>query len=133
MKTEHQEQCALIARCDTVGTKLWPTFTMPNGTFQIISIPNGGKRTKAGSKQLKNAGVRRGVPDLFIPVPMPKKHGRGHYCGLWIELKTIDGGIVSDEQTEWITAFEGAGYYATVSHGCDAAWAVIEKYMEGEL
>lgn len=134
MKTEHQEQCALIKRCDKIGARMWPHARRRDGTFMILAVPNGGKRTAAGAKQLKNMGVRAGVPDLFVPIPQRKKYGRGHYCGMWIEMKRVDDdSIVSDDQVEWIRRLSDNGYYAIVAMGYNEAWEQLEKYMEGEL
>ena len=35
----------------------------------LHAIPNGGHRNKATAGQLKAEGVKRGVPDIFLPVP----------------------------------------------------------------
>ena len=75
---------------------------------------------------MKSKGVKRGVPDLCLPVP------RGGYHGLYIELKA-PGGRVSEDQRWWIREL-GAQKYAAVSCiGWRAAADMIEKYlgMEG--
>ena len=43
--------------------------------------PNGGSRNKAEAVKLKQMGVKVGIPDLCLPVPM------GMYNGLYIEMK----------------------------------------------
>ncbi len=61
----------------------------------LHAIPNGGKRSKSEAARMKAAGVKPGVPDMFLPVAREGCHG------LYIELKRRDGGRVSTEQTAW--------------------------------
>jgi hypothetical protein len=45
------------------------------------SVPNGGKRNPREAADLVRTGVKRGVPDVCIPIPC------GQYHGLYIEFK----------------------------------------------
>lgn len=47
----------------------------------LYHIPNGGSRNKIEAANLKQQGVKSGVPDLCLPV------GKGKYNGLYIEMK----------------------------------------------
>jgi hypothetical protein len=78
VSSEHEEQKGLI---------IWFRLKYPNTL--IFSIPNGGYRDISTAKKLKAEGVTKGVPDLYIP----KIH-----C--WVEMKTVDGGKLSEEQIE---------------------------------
>lgn len=89
----------------------------------LYHIPNGGSRNKIEAKNLKMQGVRKGVPDICLPV------ARGKYHGLYIELKRIKGGTVSADQKEWIEKLNNAGYYACVCKGWEAAKDVIMEYL----
>lgn len=91
----------------------------------MFHIPNGGLRSKSEAKRFKASGVKPGVPDIFLPVP------RGQYCGLFIEMKRIKGGRVSEEQSDWISRLEMQGYKCEVCRGWQKAAEVIEKYLEG--
>lgn len=86
-------------------------------------IPNGGSRDVREAVNLKRQGVKSGVPDLCLPVP------RGKYHGLYIELKRIKGGRVSDEQQQWLTELQNVGYRAVVCKGWEAAKTEIEWYL----
>ena len=89
----------------------------------LFHIPNGGSRHPAEAARFKAEGVRRGVPDLFLPVAVRPWHG------LFIELKRKKGGRVSREQREWIDALREQGYFAQVAFGAEDAIDIIIKYL----
>jgi hypothetical protein len=51
----------------------------------LFHIPNGGRRDPVEARHLKEQGVKKGVPDLCLPV------ARGGFNALYIELKTEKG------------------------------------------
>ena len=88
----------------------------------LHAIPNGGKRSKSEAARMKAAGVKPGVPDMFLPVAREGCHG------LYIELKRRDGGRVSPEQTAWMDALARSllprmGY--TVNTSVSPAFSVL--------
>lgn len=89
----------------------------------MYHIPNGGLRNKPVAVRLTAEGVRRGVPDMCLPV------ARQGYHGLYIELKRRKGGTVEPEQKEWIELLNAQGYKAEICRGFDEARAVIEEYL----
>jgi len=89
-------------------------------------IPNGGHRNKVVAVKLAAEGVKRGVPDICLPV------ARNEYHGLYIELKRTKGGSVSAEQKAWIATLKEQGYLAVVCRGCREAISAIEDYLGGE-
>ena len=90
----------------------------------LYHIPNGGLRNKAVAVRLTAEGVRRGVPDMCLPV------ARGKYHGLYVELKRRVGGVVSKEQKQWCGALIKQGYCAVTCYGCEDAIKVIEAYLQ---
>lgn len=72
----------------------------------IFAVPNGGFRHKATAQKLKQTGVVKGIPDLFIPEWL-----------LWIEMKREKGGTVSKEQKEKINYLNDIGHKAIVCRG----------------
>lgn len=108
--TEAQEQIALIEWCDLMRIK-------------IMHIPNEGKRTLYVGRELARMGLRRGVPDLFVPA------ARQGFHGLFIELKRTKGGRVSDNQQKWIDLLNRRGYRAVVCYGADEAIKEIKSYF----
>ena len=91
----------------------------------LYHIPNEGKRSKAAAGRLKAEGLKKGVPDLCLPV------ARGEYHGLYIELKALDG-KATREQVGWIGNLRQQGYYAEICAGSERAIRVIEDYLKQE-
>ena len=93
----------------------------------LHAIPNGGHRNKATAGRLKAEGVKRGVPDIFLPVP---KNG---YHGLYIELKRQKGGKLSVEQKEWCNRLFQNGYKVFVAEGWVEAREAILEYLRDDV
>ena len=89
----------------------------------LFAVPNGGYRHKATAAALQRQGVRAGVPDMFLPAP------RALFHGLWIELKRLKLGEVSEAQAGWLNYLEGQGYRAIVCWGWRAAWEELCEYL----
>lgn len=113
---EDEEQATLLSWC-SMHLWRWPELDL------LFHIPNGGARSKTEAARFKSEGVKAGVPDLCLPVP------RGSYHGLFIELKRLRGGRVSDEQKTWIAALQAQGYRVEVCKGWLAAADVIREYL----
>ena len=79
----------------------------------LHAIPNGGKRSKSEAARMKAAGVKPGVPDMFLPVAREGCHG------LDIELKRLE-------------ALARQGYKTALCHGWDAAREEIQRYLGGK-
>lgn len=92
----------------------------------LAHVPNGGWRDKREAAKLKAMGVKRGFPDLNLLVK------RGKYSGLLIELKKLKGGVVSNEQNEWIDFLKSQGYAAYVCYGWEEAVDCIKWYLNLE-
>ena len=112
---EHAEQAALFRWAEFARARL-PELAL------LHAIPNGGHRHKATAARLKAEGVKRGVPDVCLPVARDGAHG------LYIELKT-ERGKPTPEQIGWIRALRRQGYVAEVCHGWESARSMIEHYL----
>ena len=88
----------------------------------MYHVPNGGHRSKAEAGIFKAMGVKRGVPDVFLPAP------RGIYHGLYIELKSSNG-VPSSDQRELLNSLQEAGYFVCVLNSLDKAISITEKYL----
>ncbi len=111
VKTEAGEQEAVIQFCQYSG-------------IDVIHIANEGKRSARYGAELKRLGMRKGFPDLFVPI------ANNGYHGLFIELKRDVARKPTKEQLSWITKLNKAGYYATVCYGADAAIKEIKNYLK---
>ena len=69
----------------------------------LYHVPNGGKRNPAEAARFKAMGVKAGVPDLCLPVPM------NGYAGLYIEMK-YGSNKPTAAQKEWIKNLKEYGY-----------------------
>lgn len=112
--SEHQEQIDLIKWCDSHS----------DPRIHLIYSHLNGLRTNIGAAiKAKAAGARRGIPDLFLPVPINEFHG------LYIELKRVKGGSLSKEQKEWMLLLTNQGYKSVRCNGSEAAKVAIEDYF----
>jgi VRR-NUC domain len=93
--------------------------------IRFFAIPNGGWRSMSEGVKFKRSGVKSGVPDICIPLPVEPYHG------LYIELKRVRGGVLSEVQAEWLEFLNGKGYKASVARGFDEARDIIENYLNG--
>jgi len=116
---EDVEQANLIRWCKQAEI-IYPELA------RIFHIPNGGLRNRIVAAKLVGQGVKAGVLDLFLPVPIYGWHG------LWIEMKSLTG-RPSAEQKDWARFLAGQGYAVAVCHGADVARDVIVAYMEGRF
>ena len=90
----------------------------------LYHVPNGGSRNRAEAVRLKAQGVKPGVPDLCLPV------AKGGYHGLYIELKRLKGGRLSQDQAKWLESLSRGGYLATICSGWEQAAQIIQSYLE---
>lgn len=115
---EHVEQAALIQWAAFMAAKE-PRLKLLNASL------NGVRLSPSQSILAKKSGMKKGYPDLFLPVATPSFHG------LFIELKRKDGNPsdVSKEQREWLADLYGQNYKALVCYGWEDAAQVISAYL----
>jgi hypothetical protein len=85
-------------------------------------IPNGGKRSKVEACIFKAMGVKKGVPDVFLP------EARGIYHGLYIEFKA-KGERPRAEQEDILAGLREAGYYAVCCDELQKAIKITTEYL----
>lgn len=90
----------------------------------IHAIPNGGLRDPASAALAKAEGVRRGIPDIFLPYP------KGNLHGLYIELKKPGKFNVSMDQKEFVAYALQHGYCAVVCVGWEEAVSAVVQYLK---
>lgn len=113
-------------------------MSMQEGKYPVLkllhAIPNGGLRNKTVAAKMKAEGVKSGVPDLCLPVPVYRwddDYGcfRVRYHGLYCEMKA-EGGRTTKSQKRWLRWLESQGYYVTVCYGWEEARIKILQYIE---
>ena len=117
--SEHDIQVSLMEWA------FWMKIKYPELEY-LFAIPNGGARHVVTGLKLKNEGVKRGVPDLFLPV------ARGKYHGLFVELKR-PGGKLSKQQEEWAKNLFYLGYGVVVCFSLEEAINAIEDYLKNNF
>lgn len=137
---EHAIQVAVIQWADAVAVRIWPEYVIKlerrmavgNGhrmvrheTFPLFAVPNGGDRNIVVAAKLRAEGVRSGVPDLWLPIPI------GDHAGLVIEMKRATG-KASKNQTTWIEYLRQQGYAVTVCFSAAEAVQSITDYLLGK-
>lgn len=100
---------------------------LTNKNIPFYHIPNGGFRRLEEAVKFKRLGVRPGVPDICIPVARDMD-GKS-YHGLYIELKRVSGGTLSDAQRYWLEELAKQGYATHVAKGADALIDYVRKYL----
>ena len=145
--SESAEQMKLVERCRVADWKRRESGLPEFGCSRIFHVPNGELRTKSAAAKLKCLGVKKGIPDLFLPVPkvmvpfghddkfpgvlladMTGKEIASVCCGLWIEMK-VPGGRESPEQKEFAREAVLGGYGYAVCWSADEAWGVVCSYL----
>jgi hypothetical protein len=93
--------------------------------LQWAHIPNELRAKPQYQAKRKRLGVKKGVPDNFIFDPPPRFP---EAKGAVIELKRSEGGKVSDEQWDWLTALSRRGWKAAVCKGIDEAMKQLREW-----
>lgn len=112
--SEHDEQVALFELLALYKVK-YPILQW------VFAIPNGGARHPVVAAKMKAEGVKAGVWDIFVPVPVDDK------CGLWIEMK-FGRNSLSDEQKEFRRVV-GEAFEWVVSYSAIKGAHAIGRYL----
>lgn len=118
-RSEYQEQCAIF-EWSKMNEGLYPCLELLFGSMMGVYLP-----VKILAK-LKRAGMKKGKPDINLPVP------RGGFHGLWIELK-IKGNDTTTEQVKTLKHLAAEGNAAYKCVGAAATIRIIEAYVKGEI
>ena len=126
MKTIETDKQAALFRWSKMMERYHPELALLNGSL------NGVRLTIGQAVKAKKQGMKKGFPDIFLPVP------KGGYHGLFIELKIkpyrnhkkkIVYPEISGEQLWWIAKLKAMGYRAEICKGFDAAQNEIMNYL----
>lgn len=120
--TEEQEQMEFVRwlRINKI-----PHFHCPN------EVGGQTRSLKVRAIKMKRMGVSKGVPDLFIFIPVAGINGHTDaYQAVAIEMKRKKGARTSDEQKEWLKVLELAGIPCAVCKGADKAIEFVKEVQE---
>jgi hypothetical protein len=119
--SEYDEQ-KLVFEWANIYSYLRPQLELLNGSL------NGVRLTVGQAVKAKRAGMKKGFPDINLPIP------RRGFHGLFIELKK-GGGVPSDvsrEQKNYLTMMASEGNHCAVCFGAGDAIDVITWYLDGK-
>lgn len=116
--SERAEQTALFAWA-AIEARQAPELKL------MFAIPNGGERNIIVATQMKAEGVRRGVPDILLPVR------RTIYSGLFIEMKKRGKKAdTSPEQKWYLSELKTQGFACVVCDSWTEARDMIKAYLD---
>ena len=114
-QSERAEQSTLVAWADGTGLEV----------LRYLHASLAGEVMSTGQAiRAKKAGMRPGVPDMFLPVPVAGRHG------LWIEIKTRTGRL-SPDQERWHEFLTRHGYVVVVARSWGGAKEALVSYLRG--
>ena len=116
---EHDEQVTLFQLL-ALNEREFPALKW------VHAIPNGGHRHKATAGKLKAEGVKAGVSDIFVPIPVKGYHG------LYLEMKAGKNKLTT-EQSEFGDFVTSRGYSFYTAWSAGEALTAIGLYLGVEL
>lgn len=123
--SEHSEQALVISWANRLQNT-YPELRWLHSSLNGIFIPAPRTVVARIINHMKAEGMKKGIPDLFLPV------ARRSYHGLFIEMKRDDGGVISSEQKAFMQFAEEQGYLDKVCFGYDEAVETLEWYLKGQ-
>ena len=133
--SEDGEQAALFCWC-AMNVEWYPQLKW------LHAIPNGGDRHVATAAKMVATGLRSGVWDIFLPLPIEILWAdlidKVRYHGLYIEMKhqkhkTHRNGGLTAEQVEFRDYAVSMGYYCAVCYSWEEARDILIQYIELKL
>ena len=102
--------------------------------IQLMFATLNGLRLPIGqARKASRAGMRKAVPDIWLPVrafrPGWNDIGDAYWHGLCVELKRLKGGHLDEDQKAYHELLREQGYKVVVCKGAEAAIKEIEEYL----
>jgi hypothetical protein len=107
---------------DHINTINWFNEKFPELEDDLHHFANERKCSFNEGRTLKRMGVKKGVLDFHLAIPLNGSHG------LWVELKVGKGKLLP-EQVEFIKRKTARGYIAVAVWGFEAAKEIILTYL----
>ena len=108
---EHDIQVLIVDHLEEMDPQ--PLFSATVGGFRVAMHT---------ALKMKQAGYKKGIPDLLIFEP------RNGYVGLALEVKTMVG-RASEHQKDWQEKLRARGWKAEICKGLNACIECIDEYF----
>jgi hypothetical protein len=110
-------------RIDHINTVNWFKHSYAELYDDFHHFANERRCSPQEGRMLKRMGVKKGVFDFFLAIPLNGK------SGLWVELK-VGNNKPTKEQLEFGERKRQRGYEAVIVWGFDAAREAIKTYLK---
>lgn len=100
----------------------WFNYQFPELADDLHHFANERRCSIQQGRILKRMGVKKGVPDFFLAIPIDG------YSGLWLELK-VGKNKVTPEQEAFLNRKMARGYMCAACWGFEAAKELISNYL----
>lgn len=103
--------------------------TVPLLRDYLYKIVNEGKRSVIQGGQLKQIGLRAGLPDYHFPV------ANDNWYGFWLEMKTRKKSekVMPSHQSDWLEKLRKIRQYATFAYGWEDAAEKTMSYLQNKV
>ncbi len=98
-------------------------FMVPNGS----AIAGNAKQRAMYVNALKRRGMKNGVSDLFLSLPV------GRYHGCYLEIKRTSKSPISQAQEDWVELMLKTGYAAKICCGYQECVEYLQSYLQGSF
>lgn len=95
----------------------------------LHAVPNGGLRSARTGAKMKATGARKGVWDVYLPVPLFSFDTGAFTTGLYIEMKKPGVGRLTPEQKEFKLHLDFYNFHTAVCFTWEEARDVILAYL----
>jgi hypothetical protein len=100
----------------------WFNYQFPDLADDFHHFANERRCSIQQGRTLKRMGVKKGVPDFFLAIPLDG------YAGFWLELK-VGKNKVTPEQANFLARKSNRGYLCAACWGFDNAKELILTYL----
>jgi len=121
--SEHTEQVWFFRWLKVAHPKVWGV---------AYAVPNGGYRSPMTAANLREEGVKSGVPDICIPVIRVSRNNSSPALYIEMKRKGTTGkpkGTLTQPQKEFMVKLIEAGNSVRLCYGSEEAEAVVNAYL----
>lgn len=100
----------------------WFNYNFPHLEDDLHHFANERRCSVQTGRTLKRMGVKKGVADFFLAIPL------GGYAGFWLELKVGKNKVTPEQQT-FLDRKTKRGYLCAACWGFESAKELILNYL----